>query len=55
MTSTDDLIIWPDATWCFRYELGEYSHKSDDYYTIPFASVEYYRFLKALAPWELNE
>ena len=27
----EDLIIWPDDTQCFAYELHEYTHKSDDY------------------------
>jgi hypothetical protein len=35
MTSQDDLIIWPDDTWCLRQDLHQYGWKSDDYLTIP--------------------
>ncbi|AEH14019.1 hypothetical protein Sbal117_2298 [Shewanella baltica OS117] len=27
----DDVFLWPDYSWCFRYELIDHSHKSDDY------------------------
>lgn len=27
----EDVIKWPDDTWCYRSELPEFSHKSDDY------------------------
>lgn len=27
----EDLIVWPDGSNCFRYELHEYGWKSDDY------------------------
>lgn len=36
--NTDDILEWPDGTWCFRYELSEMSHMSDDYTTIPVGS-----------------
>lgn len=31
--SQEDILEWPDGTWCFRYELHEMAHKSDDYIT----------------------
>lgn len=52
---TEDLIVWPNSTWCFRFELEEYSYMSDDHYTIKFGTKEYYEFLNKFAPWELNE
>jgi len=55
MTNTNNLIIWPDDTWCFRFELEDYSHKSDDYYTLPFNSVECYQFLKEFAQYNSDE
>ena len=27
----DDIILWPDHTYCYRHELAHYTHKSDDY------------------------
>ena len=27
----DDIVIWPDAYWCFASELSEHNHRSDDY------------------------
>lgn len=30
----DDLIIWPCGTQCFRSELPEFTHMSDDYEVI---------------------
>lgn len=35
MTNPDDVIVWPCGTWCYRYELAEFSHKSDDYEVLP--------------------
>lgn len=52
---TEDLIVWPNNTWCFRYELEEYSYMSDDYYVIKFDSREYSEFLNEFAPWKLDE
>lgn len=37
----DDLIIWPCGTQCFRSELPEFTHKSDDYEVVSFGSVRY--------------
>ena len=30
----EDIMLWADGTWCFRYELATMSHMSDDYETI---------------------
>ena len=27
----EDVFLWPDGTWCYREELDQYRHKSDDY------------------------
>lgn len=42
--SEDDVILWPDGTWCYRYQLPEYSHMSDDYRVIEFDTFEYDEF-----------
>ena len=32
----DDIIMWPDNSWCYREELEEFGrNKSDDYRVIP--------------------
>lgn len=37
----DDLIIWPCGTQCFRSEVAEHTHMSDDYEVVSFGSVRY--------------
>jgi len=37
----DDILVWPDGTWCYRYELREYAHMSDDYTVLSFGTPEY--------------
>lgn len=39
----EDIFLWPDGTWCYREEFvsGEFSHVSDDYRVIQFASTEW--------------
>lgn len=40
--SPDDMCVWPDATWCYRSELGEMlGHKSDDFRVIPVDSEDW--------------
>lgn len=34
----DDILMWADGTWCFRYELSQMNHLSDDFEVIPFDS-----------------
>lgn len=38
----DDIIVWPDDVWCFRDELYDFSHKSDDYMVIIAGTDEWY-------------
>lgn len=26
-----EVCIWPDGTWCYKVELYQYTHMSDDY------------------------
>lgn len=37
----EDILLWPDNTWCYRYELHEMNHMSDDYLTLAFGSLFY--------------
>ena len=43
---SNDVIIWPDSCYCFRYELEEYSWKSDDYEVLYFDTPEYNAFME---------
>jgi len=40
-TPMQDILLWPDNTWCYRYELEEMSHMSDDYIVVPYGSLFY--------------
>lgn len=42
----EDLIVWPDGTQCYRSEMGEYTHKSDDYEVVAFGSVRYNQLIE---------
>ena len=39
--SPEDLVVWPDGTTCFHYELEEFGHKSDDYQVVPQGTALY--------------
>lgn len=41
----EDVILWSDSTWCYRYELHEMSHKSDDYEVLYVGTDSYMNFL----------
>lgn len=41
----EDIIRWPDGTWCHRSELHEYGWMSDDYETVTFGSPEWERMV----------
>ena len=42
----EDVILWPCDTWCYRYELAEFSHKSDDYEVLRVGSAAWGRFMQ---------
>lgn len=50
----EDIIVWGDVfdTWCYRYELHEMTHMSDDYRVIPFDDGEDSEHSKFLAQFE---
>lgn len=39
--SSEDILVWPDNTQCYMYELHEMQHMSDDYIVIPIGSLFY--------------
>lgn len=44
----EDVFLWPDGNWCHREEVGEYSHKSDDYQILYFGTDEWYKIVSDL-------
>lgn len=44
----EDLIVYPDGTSCYRYELHEMGWKSDDFVVLPFGSKEYNDHFKSM-------
>lgn len=45
--SEDDVIEWPDGTWCYRHELDAYAWKSDDYRVYLDGSSDWRAFLRS--------
>lgn len=41
LADPEDILLWPDGTWCYRHELAEMSHKSDDFEVITEQSPQY--------------
>ena len=39
----EDVILRPCGDWCYRYELEEMTHKSDDYQIIKYGTEEHER------------
>jgi hypothetical protein len=43
----EDILVWADpGTWCYRYELQEMQHRSDDFSVLYFGTPEYNLFLE---------
>ena len=39
--SQEDVILWPDGTWCYREDLPQMQWKSDDYRTVTPEDVDF--------------
>jgi hypothetical protein len=48
--SSDDIMVWPDGTWCYRRDLESMTHMSDDYAVLHESSKSYYVFLDRVQP-----
>lgn len=46
LPDSEDLLIWADGTWCYRYELSEFNHMSDDYELVEFDSEAFATFFE---------
>lgn len=44
----EDIVMWPNGTWCYRYEIHEMNHMSDDYFNISFGTEQYNNFFNNL-------
>lgn len=44
--SGEDIVLWPDGTWCYFEDLEEMSFMSDDYKIIPYLSEEWSKVIK---------
>ena len=42
----DDVIVWEDGTWCYRCELWEMGHMSDDYTALFTETPEWVYFME---------
>lgn len=45
--SGEDIFVWADGSWCYRYEIHEYGHKSDDYEVLWYNTKEHLIFSMA--------
>lgn len=44
INSPDDVFLWPEGTWCYRTELDEMGHMSDDHLLLRAGSPAWIRF-----------
>lgn len=42
----DDILLWPDGTWCYSSDLSEYAFMSDDYEVIKVGTIRHIKFLE---------
>ena len=43
----EDILVWSyPGTWCYRYELQEMQHRSDDFSVLCFGTPKYNLFLE---------
>lgn len=42
----EDVFLWPDGVWCYRYEVEEYSYKSDDYEVVKVGTIKWYDIIE---------
>lgn len=44
--SLEDILVWSCGTWCYREELNQMSHMSDDYQVLWFDTPAYISFMQ---------
>lgn len=45
--SGEDIFVWADGTWCYRYELESMTHMSDDTTLLVYDSAEWQAFTRS--------
>ncbi len=45
--SQDDIIVWPNGTWCFRSESSQFGYLGDDYQVLPSGSADHTAWLES--------
>lgn len=43
--NNEDLVVWPDNSWCYAEDLEEYPWKSDDYVLVSADDPKYNYYL----------
>lgn len=43
----DDLVMWPDGTWCWRSELQEMGYMGDDFRVVHIDTLEWLDFISS--------
>lgn len=46
LVNGEDLCVWPDGTQCFRDELADYTHMSDDYEIVAYGSPRWHELVE---------
>jgi hypothetical protein len=41
----EDIFLWPNGEWCYRYEREQMNHKSDDFEVLYFGTDRYQAFV----------
>ena len=48
MKDIEDIILWPDDVWCYRYQMVDHTYKSDDYVVLEYGTTRWNRFLREI-------
>lgn len=42
---SEDIFLWPDGSWCYRYDAYQFGHKSD-YEVIKYGTPAWHEFVR---------
>ena len=46
MYHPDDILLWPNGSWCYRSDIQDMSHLSDDYQVLRADSKQWHEFIQ---------
>lgn len=46
MYHPDDILLWPNGSWCYRSDVQDMSHLSDDYQVLRADSEQWHEFIQ---------